>query len=420
MRMTLLALAVGVFLVGPAKSVRADDILDDAKRQRKIAADKFEADVNAGLADAAKLAKTNPREAASSLGGWEVRIQTNPDLSEERRQELKDQIASRIRQYRQQAAGTSTTGGGFTGRDTRQRADEVEQKNAEMAQSRKQAAELFRQGKFEEGIKVNEQFDKKYRNYGDGPSPSSVGLSRSARAAGALREIREIRDERDVRYQRAFTNLVRSTIPIEGEVEFPPAEKWRKLTEMRTKSTLTDKEKNLLKVLSTPIKEMQLKDQPIGPVLEEIEKKYGISIDLDKRGLDQAQLTPESPVSINARGQTLRSVLKTMLGNAGLTFTIRQEGLRVTTPQLAAEDMVTRVYPIGDLLQTAGQTPNFYLNQLQALQSLNSLINTIQGMDPQSWESGGGKGTIIFDPSRMALIVKQSAEMQFKLQGWMK
>ncbi len=413
MRMTLLALATGVLLLGSAKSIRADETIDDVKRQLKIAADKFEADVKEGLDDAAKLARTSGKEAATALEGIEVRLARDRSLTPERREELRDLVTSRIRQYRQQAAGTPAIVG-VGGRDPRQRHQEAEQKNAEMAQTRKQAAELFRQGKFEDAIKLNDQFDKKY-----GRTPSSSGLERASRASGALKELRDIRDERDVRYQRAYVNLMKSTIPIDGEVEFPPAEKWREMTKRRTKSDLTDKEKVLLKALNTPVT-TQFKDQPIQNVLEEFEKRYGITIELDKLGLEQAQLNSESPVSVNARGQTLRSVLKNMLGNAGLTFTVRKEGLRVTTPERAAADMVIRAYPIGDLLQVAGQTQNFYLNQIQALQSLNSLIATIESMDPQSWESGGGRGTIKFVPASGALLIKQSAEMQFMLQGWMK
>jgi hypothetical protein len=30
--------------------------------------------------------------------------------------------------------------------------------------------------------------------------------------------------------------------------------------------------------------------------------------------------------------------------------------------------------------------------------------------DPASWKEGGGEGTIVYDPFRMALIIKQSAE----------
>jgi hypothetical protein len=54
------------------------------------------------------------------------------------------------------------------------------------------------------------------------------------------------------------------------------------------------------------------------------------------------------------------------------------------------------------------------------LQNLTSLVQMIQGIDPTSWESGGGTGKITFDPQRMAIIVKQSAEVQWKLSGWLK
>src|SRR4051812_26711875 len=108
MRMTLLALAAGILLLGPAKVVRADETIDDVKRQLKIAADKFDADVKEGLADAAKLARSSTREAVKVLDGLAVRLEIDRSLSSERRQELQDLVSSHIKQYRQQAAGTST------------------------------------------------------------------------------------------------------------------------------------------------------------------------------------------------------------------------------------------------------------------------------------------------------------------------
>ena len=36
-----------------------------------------------------------------------------------------------------------------------------------------------------------------------------------------------------------------------------------------------------------------------------------------------------------------------------------------------------------------------------------ALVATVQAIEPTSWQSGGGPGTIVFDPARMALIVKQ-------------
>lgn len=415
MRTSLLALAAGVLVLGSALTVRAQDIVDDVKRQQKIIADKFDADMREGLADAAKLAKSGQtKEARGLLAGIEVRLQIDRSLSPERRQELMDLVKSRIRQYTQQAV--SGPGGSFEERMTRVREQnrQTEEKNAELAEVRKKTSELWRQGKFKEVAEVNEKIARKY-----GASPSTIGARRLAGAADTLTELRGIRDERSARYVRLQTELARMMLPIEGEVEFPPAEKWRELTKRRTKTTLTEKEQVLLKALQTPIT-LSFKDQPIQAILEEFEKKYGISIEVDKRGLDQAQLNYDTPVSINARGQSLRSVLKKMLGDVGLTFTIRKEGLRVTTPELAASDMVVRAYYIGDLLQVAGFSGDPFANQIQGLQTIASLIDTIQGIDPQSWESGGGKGTITFNPTQMAIIVKQSAEMQFALQGWLK
>src|SRR5207253_8540200 len=111
MRTSLLTLAAGLFLLSPVTMVRAEDDLDDFKRQQKVIADKFDAEMREGLADAAKLARSGKtKDAHDILAGLEVRLQLDKGLSPERRQELTDVVKSRMSQYKQQAA--SNLGGG--------------------------------------------------------------------------------------------------------------------------------------------------------------------------------------------------------------------------------------------------------------------------------------------------------------------
>src|SRR5207245_2217820 len=154
------------------------------------------------------------------------------------------------------------------------------------------------------------------------------------------------------------------------------------------------------KALQTPITE-SFKELPLEGVLSTFEKRYGITLNVDKAGLDQAQLTMESPVSVNVKEKTLRSTLKNMLGNVGLTFAIVNGELRLTTPGLASKITTVRAYYIGDLLSSGnGFTMGPFASQVQSVQSLAALISMIEGMDPAAWQSGGGPGTIVFDPIR--------------------
>jgi len=410
-----LSLVAVLALFGSARTSSADD-LGDAIRLRKIAADKFESDLREGWAEAEKLSKKDPKKAIEVLENLSSILSVNRLLSEERRQQWADAIKSRIVSYRQMAVSTVGVGGGTFEERMRRLQDrnrQTEEKNAELKQLHAQMADLYKRGKYDEVGKLGRQMEDKY-----GRSPSSMAAMRAGQAAGALAELQSLKDERSARYMRSMNEVIKASMPIIGEVEFPAD--WKERTKRRTKTNLTPKEEELLRALNKPVT-LKVEGQPIQAVLEEFEKRFGITINLDKLGLDQAQLTSESPVSVNAKGQTLRSVLKKMLGDVGLTYTIRAEGLRVTTPTLAANDMVIRAYYIGDLLGVAGMQPGgFGGTQLAMVQNVASLINMIQGIDPGSWQSGGGLGQVHFEPNSMTLIVKQSAEAQFMLQGWLK
>ena len=60
------------------------------------------------------------------------------------------------------------------------------------------------------------------------------------------------------------------------------------------------------------------------------------------------------------------------------------------------------------------------LTQIQMAQNIRQLIDLIQStIEPSSWEANGrgGLGTIVFYPATMSLIVKQTAEVHYKLSG---
>ena len=72
-----------------------------------------------------------------------------------------------------------------------------------------------------------------------GRSPTTIAASRASSAAGALAELRSLRDERSERYQKAMISVVRASMPIDGDVEFP--KDWKEKTRQRKKVELTPK-----------------------------------------------------------------------------------------------------------------------------------------------------------------------------------
>jgi hypothetical protein len=104
-----------------------------------------------------------------------------------------------------------------------------------------------------------------------------------------------------------------------------------------------------------------------------------------------------------------RTVLRKILGDAGLTYIIKDEAIQIVSPQTAKEMMVTRVYSISDL--TTSRIGGTGLGALETLKNVATIIELIEdSVDPQSWRKNGGNGTIRYDAVSQALIVKQSAE----------
>jgi hypothetical protein len=179
---------------------------------------------------------------------------------------------------------------------------------------------------------------------------------------------------------------------------------------------LTEKETKLLKALSSSVT-VSFKDQPLQAVIAEFERRHGIAIDVDRAALAAAGLNMQTPASVNAREQSLRALLKKMLGELGMTFIIQNGELTVTTPERANQMFLTRAYYLGDLAAGTGFTLEPFTTPIQAVQTIAALIYRIQSIEPTSWEFAGGPGLVGFDPLRMAIIIKQSAEMHFLLQG---
>src|SRR5262249_41673193 len=161
-------------------------------------------------------------------------------------------------------------------------------------------------------------------------------------------------DERDVRFRTAMNQIIKSSMPIteESGMEFP--KDWRQKTKNRTQVKLTPEEVKLLRALGTSVT-LELKNQPLQGVIDDFERRYGIKFDLDKPSLDQLMITLETtPVNVRARGTTLRSVIKQMLGEIGLTYVIVKGELKVMTPEKAANFMSIQSYYVGDLINNFG------------------------------------------------------------------
>jgi hypothetical protein len=80
-----------------------------------------------------------------------------------------------------------------------------------------------------------------------------------------------------------------------------------------------------------------------------IEGQYGIPVVFDTKALEGLDLE-EPTITEKLPGVPLRSALRQILGTNDLTYVVKDDVLRITTKQAAAETMIVRAYPVGDLV----------------------------------------------------------------------
>ena len=376
--MITVALSAGMLL---AFSAKADDanLLKEAEARRAIAAQQAERDIRDARDDSYKTARTQPAKALDRLRGLLLRVDNDPNLTEDQRNALtsllkRDLVAL---QKSNSDANIPEVPSGFRLATKDARADD-------------------------------------HRELVKGAA------DRIASRAEALKEVHEIRDKKAVAFANTMLQVDKSAISPSGDIQFPA--NWKELSLIRTKkSQLTVTERAILKALDARIS-VDVTDQRFGGMIDYFQKTMGQTILLDKPAIDDLNINKETTtVSLHLEKVTTRTALKKMLADLGLTYIVKDETIFVTTPTKAKDYMSVRTYYVGDLLPQYDLRFGSLIGQLQAAQTVAQLVSMVQNnIDKESWEANGkeGGGTIVFDPNTMSLIVKQSAEVHYKvMQG---
>jgi hypothetical protein len=282
------------------------------------------------------------------------------------------------------------------------------------------------------------------------PDVVEQARERTTRVAEEVIKARKATRDYERRVAGAFQDLDNSATAPVGDTEFP--KDWKERTKGRSAGIqLTAKEKGILTALSTPL-EVKFQNTKLEDVIDYLHTITSQPIILDREALKEADASYDSPITLNVKGVSFRTVLRRVLADLGLTYVIRDEAIQVTSAQRAKELMVTRRYYVGDLIANLGgiapvnplpapgpvismsglpffpyvppgvvvsapansivppppAAPNAELMK-QAVEQLREMIE--ESVDTQSWRSHGGAGTITFHAPTMSFIIRQSAEV---------
>jgi len=174
--------------------------------------------------------------------------------------------------------------------------------------------------------------------------------------------------------------------PDEAAVEFLPK--------------LTPAEEKILLALEKPTV-MDFVEKPLQHAVDYLADYHQIQIQLDSKALEDGGMGTDTPVSRKLQGISLRAALRLLLGSIDLTFDIRDEVLLITSKEEAATWLITRTYPIADLLENKD-----YDNLVEAITS---------SVDSKSWDEYGGPGSISEVTGSKSLVISQTRDVHDKV-----
>jgi hypothetical protein len=254
------------------------------------------------------------------------------------------------------------------------------------------------------------------RRTADQKGAFDTARSRMESMGTRVADARTARGQVGDRYLGVLRGIDESAKLPASDYDLPPD--WAEKSKKRSpENKLTPREKALLEALKTPIT-VDFTNETFSSIIEYLQKVTGQTILVDKNALEEANVTYDTPVTLRLNRVSTRTMLKRMLADLGLTYVIKEEAIQITTPARARDMMVTRAYYIGDLIGTGNPFLPPLLNDLQAIGSINTIIGAIQSqVEPGTWQANNGAGSVYYDPIRMTLIIKNSAEIHYMLGG---
>jgi hypothetical protein len=193
-------------------------------------------------------------------------------------------------------------------------------------------------------------------------APRSGALT--SQAQGFLTRSRAHEDLKETRALMTLQDVERASIPgTEKPIEYPPVDTFRAATERRVgrydtvSLTCRDPktvaiERALAKPLSMPFGN----ETSLGDVLKYIrgatrsaELPDGIPIYVDPIALQEEEKTLASQVTIDLEGVPLKKSLTLLVKQLGLSYTVKDGLVAITSPRSLDQLTDTRIYPVADL-----------------------------------------------------------------------
>lgn len=187
--------------------------------------------------------------------------------------------------------------------------------------------------------------------------PAVTAATMTARLRSAYQQGQAIAAQRATGNAATMQAVDQTMVGTTTSITYPSAETWRDLTERRVPYVSSDlqqrsaAEERITDALFQAT-DIDFEDTPLEEVAEFLSDLYGINVVLDTHALAEIGVNGSSAVSIRVRGVSMRSALRLALQGLDpeVTFAVHDEVLWITTQEKAQQYLITRSYPVADLV----------------------------------------------------------------------
>ncbi|MBI1902232.1 MAG: VWA domain-containing protein [Planctomycetia bacterium] len=153
--------------------------------------------------------------------------------------------------------------------------------------------------------------------------------------------------------------------PDEPPIVYPDKEWWQAMTERRREyrsvdlaGAQSDAEKKILAELDKET-DLTFAEDSLQFVADTIKTLHKIEVQFDDKALEDVVVTKDTPITESFKGIKLRSALNLMLSKLELAWVIENEVLVITSKTVADTKLITRVYPVADLVVPVAPPQSF-------------------------------------------------------------
>ncbi len=333
-------------------------LLDSVEQRRRAREGLLRVEVRNGIASARGLMSTDPEGAVSELKLLLETVRGADDVSADVRAQLGDQVESAVRAGLRQGLEKSRRDAEIAenqaqARDRLRIANALERRESRISQILERYNALVDEGRYYEAEEAAFEAEKL-----DPTNVVTQAAIYAARYDGRLSEIARIVDLGERGVWTALNSVDIASIPFSDDpsLVYPPAEVWEELTIKREKYKAFDlakpgsAEEKIFRELDRET-DLEFIDMTLRDAVDVIKEKHNnINIVIDEAALELAGIDTETTINQSISGITLRSALRLVLKGLELTYVVDDEVLMITTIEEAENQLVTKVYPVGDLV----------------------------------------------------------------------